>query len=286
MGKQSSSGQTKVALLAENTARGAGILGEHGLSWWIESGDGAILFDLGQGLAVKHNAAKLQIDLGSAAAVVFSHGHYDHVGGWHRSAEELGAAKIFMHPAALRPKYQKRPDGRMVSADDPTFTKAMSALTTRTCLESQTVEVIPGIRTTGEVPRANDFEDTGGAFYSDEGGAVEDGLPDDQSIFFETDRGLVVVLGCAHAGVINILDHVQALTGGQRIHAVLGGMHLLNANKRRMERTISELRRIAPDWIGPNHCTGDAALVRLGSAFPDKFFECHAGQCFEFPLNP
>jgi 7,8-dihydropterin-6-yl-methyl-4-(beta-D-ribofuranosyl)aminobenzene 5'-phosphate synthase len=93
-----------------------------------------------------------------------------------------------------------------------------------------------------------------------------------------------VILGCAHAGVINTLNYVQELTG-ERIHAAIGGMHLLHANAERMQHTIEALHMINPDWIGPNHCTGDAAVAQLRTAFAERCLECHAGQSYTFPRN-
>ena len=273
----------QVELLVENTARGAGILGEHGLCWLIKSGERRLLFDLGQGLTLASNAELMGADWTAAEAVVFSHGHYDHVGGWQRWSDCLRSATIHAHPSALELKYQARADSRMVPAGDGQFAAAMEACQERLQLSKEPTEVLPGIWTTGEVPRETDFEDTGGDFYAGDGGNRRDLILDDLSLFFKTDAGLVVILGCAHAGVINILRHCEALTG-ERIHAVAGGMHLLHASGHRMERTIEALREFSPDWLAPNHCTGDAAVASLYMAFPRQVLELHAGQEISFPI--
>ena len=274
----------RLSLLAENTARGAGILGEHGLSWWIESGGHRMLFDLGQGFVLESNAGKMRIDWARAEAVAFSHGHYDHVGGWRKLADRLGHARVYLHPAALEAKFQERADGRMVPAGDRYFADALNASASEVFSGPEPMEVLPGIWTTGEVPRQTDYEDTGGKFFCGDQGGRKDAVPDDLSLFFRTEAGLVVVLGCAHAGLINILEHCMRLTG-ERIHAVAGGMHLLHASEARMASTIGALRVIAPDWLAPNHCTGDAAVAQLYAAFPGQVLEFHAGQSLDFPLN-
>lgn len=271
-----------LSLLAENTARGAGILGEHGLSWCLQYSGKQVLFDLGQGMTLRANAAQMGVALEVTDAVVFSHGHYDHVRGWRQVADSLREVPIFLHPHSLHAKFQKRADGRMDSAGDKAFASAMARSSGRVCALEEPCEVVPGIWMTGEVPRCHQIEDTGGAFYCGDDASRRDELLDDQSLFFRTDAGVVVVLGCAHSGVMNTLEHVCALTG-ERIHAVVGGMHLLHADEARMRFTVEGLRRIAPDWLAPNHCTGDAAVAQLWQAFPGQVFEMHAGQVVIFP---
>ncbi|HKK19546.1 MAG TPA: MBL fold metallo-hydrolase [Opitutales bacterium] len=187
-----------------------------------------------------------------------------------------------LHPSALEPKYQLRADGRMDPAGDRHFASALAESAARAIKCTEPVEVLPGIWTTGEVPRETAYEDTGGDFFAGARGCREDEVPDDLSLFFRSEKGLVVILGCAHAGLINILRHCTRLTG-ERIHAVLGGMHLLHATEGRMSATIEALREIGPDWLAPNHCTGDAAVARLFNAFPGKILELHAGQSLKFP---
>ena len=126
------------------------------------------------------------------------------------------------------------------------------------------------------------YDHTGGPFFMDERCIKSDPLLDDQALFFESSRGIVVLLGCAHAGVINTLLYIQQLTHGKQIHAVMGGMHLLSASRKRMDNTIKYLVRINPDLLGPAHCTGKAATAELWEAFPQKCFSCPVGTSMEF----
>jgi 7,8-dihydropterin-6-yl-methyl-4-(beta-D-ribofuranosyl)aminobenzene 5'-phosphate synthase len=279
---------TTLTILAENTARGPGILGEHGLSWWIEADGHAVLFDTGQGQVLQHNAARLGIDLSQAEAIVLSHGHYDHVGGLETALALAPRAAVFLHPAAVEPKYSgsggdgkaRRISTRFVETGG--FAAADRAVVTT----REPREVVPGIWMTGEIPRANDFEDTGGPFFLDEGLCRADPLLDDQALYFLTPEGAVVVLGCAHAGVVNTLLHVERLSGCARIHAVIGGMHLEAASPRRMNRTLSRLRELGVQRIAPLHCTGPRAVVALRNALGERCEFCAAGSRLNFGGAP
>jgi len=128
-----------------------------------------------------------------------------------------------------------------------------------------------------------EFEDTGGAFFKDRSCAEPDDLVDDQVAFLETEAGTVVILGCAHAGVINTLRHIQSLTNGRPIHIVIGGMHLLNASSERMDNTVAELRRLDVQHLLPCHCTGLAAMARLWNEFPGRCTACPVGTVVAVP---
>jgi 7,8-dihydropterin-6-yl-methyl-4-(beta-D-ribofuranosyl)aminobenzene 5'-phosphate synthase len=138
-------------------------------------------------------------------------------------------------------------------------------------------EVAGGIFVTGEIPRRNDFEDTGGRFFLDAACTRPDPLVDDQALFFDTREGLVVVVGCGHAGVVNTLEYIQRIAGDRPIRAVIGGFHLLNANAERLDRTLDAFRRWNIQQISPGHCTGPAAVARLWAAFPERCAPCAVG---------
>ena len=135
---------------------------------------------------------------------------------------------------------------------------------------------------TGAIPRANAYEDTGGPFFTDEQGREPDELLDDQAAFFETEAGTVVILGCAHAGIINTVWYIRSLTSNRPIHAIMGGMHLLHASPQRMEFTIAELTRLQVGCLMPCHCTGAAAVSRLWNAFPGRCAACPVGTVLSF----
>lgn len=274
--------KTTVTVLAENTARGRGILGEHGLSFWIDTGSHRVLFDTGQGRVLLPNAQTLGIDLGRADAIVFSHGHYDHVGGSVLALDAAPEAPVYFHPCARESKFQEK-NGLVEPVSIPFWSETgLDAYAARLVPGSGPFVLPGGIRATGEIPRQTNFEDVGGAFYLDEALTEPDPIRDDQALFFECEAGVVVILGCAHAGLVNTLDYVAQLTGEERVHAVLGGAHLVHASEERIARTVAALREREVAYLGLGHCTGDEALAALRQAFPGRNHPCHAGSVHVF----
>jgi len=273
----------KVTIAVENTASKDGIIPEHGICFWIETGTTNVIFDTGQGGVLLNNAHIMGIPLEQAESVVLSHGHYDHTGGLKTVLQLSHSPKVYAHQTAFQPKFacneygQSRAIG-MSSMND----KSVRKLASKIIFTAKPIQIVDRLFVTGEIPRVTDFEDSGGPFFLDEGCIRSDPILDDQALFFESPRGTVVLLGCAHAGVINTLLYIQQLTDGKPIHAVMGGMHLLSASRMRMDSTIEYLNRINPDLLGPAHCTGGAATAELWEAFPQKCFPCHGGTSFEF----
>jgi len=275
--------KTRITVLVENTANGPGLLAEHGLSYWIETNGRHILLDTGQGGVLAGNAYRLGIVLREIDALILSHGHYDHTGGVAEALKTDRPVTVYAHPAAFSQKFIRNSDGTareiaMLYLSD----KAIRDSRNRLIATTQPTTVLDGLTATGPVPRLTDFEDTGGAFFLDKACTQPDPLEDDQSVFFDTNEGTVVLLGCAHSGVINTLRYIRQLTDNRPIRAVIGGMHLIGASPHRIERTIEELQRIGVERLAPAHCTGMPATVALWNAFPGRCQSCPVGTRFEF----
>ncbi len=264
-----------ITTLVENKSPNARLLAEHGLSFWLEYGGKRILFDTGQSDILIQNSKALGINLADADAIVISHGHYDHTGGLAAVLDIAAKAKIYLHPAAIEPKFSRKASGvRSIGMPD----SAKKAIQRREVVWTEApAQIFPGVIVTGQVPRINNFEDVGGAFFLDENCRKPDKLLDDQTLFMETVKGLVIVFGCAHSGVVNILHYIADLTKTKQFYAVMGGMHLLNASEERIKRTIEVTKQYNVQKIGLAHCTGNKAVERFNIAFPNQYFVCSVG---------
>ncbi len=275
----------RVTVLVDNRVQGTDLLAEHGLAFWVEIRGQHLLIDTGQGRVLLHNAQHLGIPLDRADTVVLSHGHYDHTGGLHQVLQAAPQAKVYAHPAVLGVKYGRKDDGTSIDIGMPSPSIAVLRERGEELIRTEgSADVGGGVFATGEIPCRTDYEDTGGAFFADRECQQADAILDDQAVFFESRSGTVVLLGCAHAGVINTLRHIRELTGSTSIHTVIGGMHLATASRNRMDRTIEDLRRLNVQRLGPAHCTGVAATAELWNAFPKMCFSCGVGLQMEFEI--
>jgi 7,8-dihydropterin-6-yl-methyl-4-(beta-D-ribofuranosyl)aminobenzene 5'-phosphate synthase len=272
----------QVTLLVENRVQQTGLLAEHGLAYHLRLGKQHLLFDTGQTDLLSANARQLGIDLGEVHTLVLSHGHYDHTGGLAAVRRMAPEARVVMHPAAVTEKFAVEKDGRSRSIGMPQESlSTLSAARVEWC-HAHPVQIADGVFATGSIPRSTDLEDVGGRFFLDSAGTQPDPLEDDQALYFECAEGMVVLLGCAHAGVINTLRYVESVTGADRFAAVLGGMHLLNASEARIQFTLEELRQRDIAMLAPLHCTGWGAVLRLWNTFPGQCQEALVGSRFRF----
>ena len=273
----------RITILCDNSVGPiSGTLGEHGFAALIEPSDGLpLLFDTGQGLTLLHNAGRMNRDLSQVERIVLSHGHYDHTGGLLTLLDTIGPRQVFAHPGIFMPRNRIKDTGECIPIGIPHTRTQLEAAGARFELSQGHREVSTGVFLTGEVPRVTTFETGDRGLYCDCEGQTIDPIRDDQSLVLDTERGLVVLLGCCHAGLVNTLEHVASVTGRRDVYAVIGGTHLGFCSQEQQEETIATLKRFRISRLAASHCTGFAAAVRLAREFPREYQPAMVGYTLE-----
>jgi 7,8-dihydropterin-6-yl-methyl-4-(beta-D-ribofuranosyl)aminobenzene 5'-phosphate synthase len=271
----------RVTILCDNCVAGSGLLAEHGLSLHVECDGSAYVLDTGASGVFVSNAARLNLDLPSAVPVVLSHGHYDHTGGLATLLSAHGGRVVIGHPEVLAAKYSRQRSRPACAIGSPHSQRQLSRLGATFRLSVEPQEIAPGVITTGVIPRTTDFEHIPPHFAVRRGRRLAcDLLDDEQAVVVRTRRGLAVVVGCAHRGLINTIRRALDLTGDSHVCAVLGGMHLAAAEPQQVARTIEELQTLGVDRLVACHCTGFGASADLRLAFGESFSPGGVGATF------
>jgi 7,8-dihydropterin-6-yl-methyl-4-(beta-D-ribofuranosyl)aminobenzene 5'-phosphate synthase len=281
----------KVTVLAEDSVQyESPLLGQHGISFLLEARTQdvckRILVDVGQNpSALLHNMRLLGIQPSGIDALFLTHCHYDHTQGTVEVLKAIGKKgfPVVAHPDTFRPHYVKDPYlrhvGVMPEDSQPRIEEAGGLLFQTT----DPFPFVPGLITTGEVRRQTEFEEVGIALFTLAGGrVVQDTMKDDISLVAQVrDKGLVIVTGCSHAGIVNIVKHSAEMTGERRIAAILGGFHLLSASEERIGKTVAALSQFDIELMSAGHCTGFKAQAALYQTFKDRFKPLQTGVTFE-----
>jgi 7,8-dihydropterin-6-yl-methyl-4-(beta-D-ribofuranosyl)aminobenzene 5'-phosphate synthase len=279
--------EVKITTLSENTAGPGGFLAEWGLSMLVEADGLKILFDTGAGEAAVHNADIMDISFKDTDRIVISHGHYDHTGGLRDVLRKIGRpVEIIAHPDVWSSKYGKFGKEPEHFAGLPFRRELLENLGAHFNLTDKPVRLTDHFFTTGEVPMLTDYEEVDrGLFDKDSGKMAPDRLADDLGLVIDTEYGLVVILGCAHRGIVNTLKQAQKLTGKELIYAAIGGTHLVHATPERWRRTAADLQEMGVQYLGVSHCTGFPASAYLARQFGDRFFQNNAGSRWTLPFK-
>lgn len=251
-------------IVVDNQAA-TGLVAEHGLSIWIETGGCRILFDTGQGRALRPNTERTKNDPAQADRLILSHGHYDHSGALDYVLQRNPGIPVYAHPAVTSQRYSIYPGTEPKDISMPAKQQLRLAALPDAQLHWINVptQLTAGVCLTGPIPRQHPLEDTGGPFFEDAAGQKPDLIPDDMAMWIETPNGLLIICGCCHAGLINTVSYILHRSAEQRIYGIIGGLHLKNASAERLAATTEALRGWNPEFIVPCHCTGDAAIAHF-----------------------
>jgi 7,8-dihydropterin-6-yl-methyl-4-(beta-D-ribofuranosyl)aminobenzene 5'-phosphate synthase len=278
----------RLTTLCENTTDNIDVIAEFGWSVLVETDKVAILFDTGLDISVCRNADALGIDLRRIDKIVLSHGHPDHTGGLRQVLQRIDKKiDIIAHPDIWAIRHKHNPDGETYNGI-PFQREALESLGAVFRLTAKPVHIGGDIMTTGQIPATTDFEDIASTlprdtewFIRSENSIRNDEILDDQALIIKTKRGLVIVLGCGHRGIINTINHAQKLTGISKIDTIIGGAHLLFAGKERVIKTIAALRDLDIRQIGLCHCTGLPASAIMVQEFGERWIYNNSGNVVE-----
>ena len=278
--------QTTVTVLSDNYVGKSGLIGEHGFCAMIERGPEKYLWDTGFGISLPHNLKALGKNLKGLNGIVLSHGHYDHTGGLKWAVRESDRPKIVAHSAVFSQHMalnRSDPHEAPHYIGCPYSRRELEELGAAFHFVTQTQEIYPGIWFLTEIDRieAQMSTDPHLVIQKDDK-YIPDSIEDDSSLLLEVDGSPLLILGCSHAGVLNILDHVKHKMGIHNLSAVLGGTHLMFSKTGNMQTFIDRLEEFSIGMIAVSHCTGFDAAVELADHFGERFVLGSVGSIFTF----
>jgi len=246
--KESREKTTEIKVLIENNS-GKICNGEKGLSFYIEVEKKKILFDTGASSLFLENASKLHIGLEDTDYIVLSHGHWDHGNG----LEYIKNMKLVCHPNCFIKRYRKKDNSYIGLPINLEEAKEKFEL----LLTEKPYEISKNIIFLGQIPRENDFESIKTDFRLENG--EDDYVFDDSALVIKSEKGLIIIPGCSHAGICNIIEYSKKITGIEKIYTLIGGLHLKDIDTT-TKRTIEYLKNQSIDKLYPVHCTSDTVF--------------------------
>lgn len=275
----------KITTLIENSlGNNKTLINEHGLSIFIETDFGNILFDTGQSGDFVKNAKKLNVDLNSIKYLVLSHGHYDHCGGVKRllqsidSKPNLYVSKYFFknsykYHLKNTNKLDKEENYKYIGIDFSKYDLIDNDITIN-YISSNSLKLTPNVTIHTNFKRNCNFEKLNPTLkFKSNNLMMVDEFLDEIALTIDTPRGLLVIVGCSHIGIINIINSIKERSN-KKIYGIIGGTHLVEANDDRIDKTIEYFSKLGIDFIGVSHCTGKHAIEKLQNNCNKFFLNC------------
>lgn len=272
---------------------GKSIHAQHGLSYYIETvtagKTSSCMFDFGLDPAdVMGNIALLGLDIEKTNAFGLSHGHYDHFTGavsiLKNQPRIAAGTPFYVGEEAFSRRYTLRPGATEPTDLGQLKKEDIEALGLKVVEVKNPTEIVPGAYFTGKIERVTSYEKVPASQQIKRGEKIEsDTFPGEQAVFFNVKgKGLVVLSGCAHCGIVNTVKHAQKIASIDKVHAIMGGFHLIVAKPELIQSTVADIKAMKPDHIVGTHCTGFRALVALSREMPDAFTINTAGTKYTF----
>lgn len=269
----------RITVLNENMVYKKNLIAEHGLSVLIEFNNKKILLDTGQSDVFIKNAKTLGVDLNNLDAIIISHGHYDHGGGLDYLNEINNIPNIYISTKALIPKFSinKKKNKYYFNGID-----VDDNIKNHFHYIDDKEEIFKGVYLISNIPYSNDFESKPRGFYiKQKDKMLPDLMYDEQILVVETSNGLSLFMGCSHMGIINAVSYVKDIFKDKKIYSLFAGMHLINADKNRINKTVEMLKEENINHIMPCHCTGYKVSAKISEELKDSFIEVQCGSVIE-----
>lgn len=268
----------KITVLNENHVKKRGLCAEHGLSLLLKEGEERWLFDTGQSDVYIKNAETLGEKLDGLSGIILSHGHYDHCGGLAFFREK--PPKIYVRECAFLRKFAHNFDGSLreigIPWDKTSFLEHL-------LFTEETQKIRENWFLLGNVVNDPDLETgTQGFVYEGEQGMCEDAMEDEQFLTVKTKTGLILIVGCAHMGILSCIAHAKRKFPGEKVRGIFAGMHMDGVDDRRIEKTIEKLKEEKLEFLIGAHCTGQRTIAKMAEAFGEVFQFCETGKTFTF----
>ncbi|MDA3895060.1 MAG: MBL fold metallo-hydrolase [Desulfobacteraceae bacterium] len=279
----------RVTVLCENTigvTMPQGLVGEHGLSFLIEE-DHSVLYDTGQGMGILNNLGLMGKNVNAIDKIIISHGHYDHTGGLMPVLKQRASGvPVYIHSDAFQNKiaYIETPDENFEIPIGFQHTKKdYEACGAEFRFIDHFTKIDEHIYAISDIERPKGWKTWDVRLKYKDGEAIyDDPFNDDLSLLLETGSGPVVLLGCAHAGVVEILNDLSAKTGHTEFHAVIGGTHLGSAPETYVNKAMETFKQYHVKVVGTSHCTGFHVSAKIMSQFKNEFVLANVGSVFDF----
>lgn len=272
-------------LLENQLSQNKALIAEHGLSFLVETGGRKILFDCSAGSAARQNAEKMNVSLQDVDYVVLSHSHYDHAGGYPDMVSHGVRAPLVTGPRFFEEKYAREGDKYVyLGCGFGIDFIEKNGIGHRVCQGCETL--FEGCHVLGGFERTYAFEKAPARFVRQtSAGFVEDDFPDEVCLVIEDEKGLVVIAGCSHPGILNMVETARKRFG-RPVYGVFGGSHLVEADEERLGATMEILRDMGIERAGFNHCTGDIAQKRLAESGDGTVYtHLKVGDCIFLPSD-